>query len=49
MENGAFAHLEQMSKCPIFHNISKYIVFQSRQKALSWSIGLKIKCLQDML
>ena len=28
------------SKCSIFHNILKYIVFQGRQKALSWSKGL---------
>ena len=34
MENRAW------SKCSIFHNIFKYIVFQRHQKALSWSKGL---------
>ena len=34
MENGAFA---KKSKCSIFHNIFKYMIFQRRQKALSWS------------
>ena len=28
------------SKCSIFHNIFKYVVFQRRQKALLWSKGL---------
>ena len=40
MENGAFA---PRSKCSIFHNIFKYIVFQRRQKVLSWSKGLHVK------
>ena len=39
MENGAFA---QMEKCSIFLNFFKYIVFQGRQKALSWSIELTL-------
>ena len=39
MENGANA---PKSKCSIFHNIFKYIVFQTRQKALLWSKGLSI-------
>ena len=39
MENGAFAPLEQMLN---FHNIFKYVVFQRRQKALSWSKGLNM-------
>ena len=34
MENGALASFS------IFHNIFKYIVFQRRQKVLSWSKGL---------
>ena len=47
MENGAFApqkvlwemeHLLQKSKCSIFHNIFKYMIFQ---RALLWSKGLK--------
>ena len=40
MENGAFA-----PKCLIFHNISKYIVFQRRQKALLyiWNKGLVLR------
>ena len=29
------------NKCPTFHIIFKYIVFQRLQKALSWSKGLK--------
>ena len=37
MENGAFA---PKSKCSIFHNIFKYMIFQRRQKALLWSKGL---------
>ena len=36
VENGAFAH---WSKCSIFHNIFKYMIFQRRQKALLWSKG----------
>ena len=36
-ENGAFA---LRSKCFIYHNIFKYIVFQRRQKVLLWSKGL---------
>ena len=38
MENGAFA---PKSKCSIFHNIFKYVIFQRRQKALLWSKGLR--------
>ena len=34
-------HLLQKSKCFIFHNIFKYMIFQRRQKALLWSKGLK--------
>ena len=37
MENGAFA---PVSKCSIFHNIFKYVIFQRRQKALLWNKGL---------
>ena len=42
-------HLLQKSKCSIFHNIFKYMIFQRRQKELLWSKGLKnlavsIKC-----
>ena len=33
-------HLLQNSKCSIFRNISKYIVFQRHQKVLLWSKGL---------
>ena len=29
-------HLLQWSKCLIFHDIFKYIIFQRCQKALSW-------------
>ena len=29
-----------MSKCSIFHNILKYMIFQRHQKALLWSKGL---------
>ena len=36
MENGAFA---LWSKCSIFHNLFKYLVFQWRQKALLQSKG----------
>ena len=32
--------LLQKSKCFIFHNIFKYMVFQRRQKAVLWSKGL---------
>ena len=38
MENGAFA---SWSKCSIFHNIFKNIVFHRCQKEFSWSKGLK--------
>ena len=37
MENGAFAPDDE---CSMFHNIFKYMFFQSRQKALLWSKGL---------
>ena len=30
-------HLLQKSKCSIFHNIFKDVIFQRRQKALLWS------------
>ena len=30
-------HLLQKSKCSIFHNILKYMIFQRHQKALLWS------------
>ena len=33
-------HLLVWSKCSIFHNIFKYMIFQRREKALSWSKGL---------
>ena len=33
-------HLLQKSKCSIFHNSFKYIIFQRRQKALLWSNSL---------
>ena len=33
-------HLLQWTKCSIFHDIFKSLVFQRRQKALSWSKGL---------
>ena len=32
-------HLLQRSKCSIFHDIFKYIVFQMHQKALLWRKG----------
>ena len=32
-------HLLQKSKYSIFHNIFKNMIFQSRQKASSWSKG----------
>ena len=35
-------HLLLWSKCSIFHNIFKYMIFQRRQKALQWSKGLSI-------
>ena len=38
MENGAFAPL---SKCSIFHNLFKYMIFHRHQKALLWIKGLK--------
>ena len=42
MENGALAPKElQKSKCSIFHNIFKYMIFQRCEKALLWSKGLK--------
>ena len=46
MENGAFAPKEQLqkSKCSIFHNIFKYVIFQRRQKALMWSKVLSSLC-----
>ena len=31
--------MEHLLQCLIIHNIFKYIVFQGRQKALSWSKG----------
>ena len=34
-------HLLRKSKCSIFHNIFKYMIFERRQKALLWSKGLK--------
>ena len=34
-------YLLQMSKCSIFYNIFKYMIFQRRQKALLWSKGLR--------
>ena len=37
MENGAFAPDDE---CSMFHNIFKYMFFQSRQKALLWSKAL---------
>ena len=33
-------HLRPKSKCSIFHDIFKYMIFRRRQKALSWSKGL---------
>ena len=39
MENRAFASLI-WSKCPFFHNIFKYMIFQRHQKALFGSKGL---------
>ena len=38
MENGAFAQLLY------FHNIFKYMIFQRRQKALSWSKVIIYMC-----
>ena len=34
-------HLLFWSKCSIFHNTFKYMIFQKRQKALLWSKGFK--------
>ena len=34
-------HLLQKSKCSIFYNIFKYIIFQSRQRVLIWSKELE--------
>ena len=41
-------HFLQKSKCSIFHNIFKYMIFQRRQMALLWSKGIKCQgyCLQ---
>ena len=39
MENRAFAPKEQMLN---FHNIFKYVIFQKRQTAFLWNIGLNI-------
>ena len=39
MENGTFALL---SKCSIFYNIFKYMIFQRRQKGLLWSKRLTL-------
>ena len=36
-------HLLQKSKCSIFHNIFKYMIFQRRQKVLLWSKGLRFE------
>ena len=36
-------HLLFWSKCSIFHNIFKYMIFQRCQKVLLWSKGLKWK------
>ena len=33
-------HLLQKSKCSIFHNIFKYMIFIRRRKVLLWSKGL---------
>ena len=33
-------HLLQKSKCSIFHNIFKYMIFQRHQKVLLWGKGL---------
>ena len=33
-------HLLQKSKCSIFDNIFKYMIFQRHQKAVLWSKGL---------
>ena len=38
MENWAFT---LWSKCSIFHNIFKYMIFQRSQKALLWHKGLR--------
>ena len=42
-------HLLQKSKCFIFHNIFKYMIFQRRQKALIWSKGLSLYALMDYI
>ena len=39
-ENGAFA---QRSKCSIFHNVFKYMIFQRPLNALLWNKGLIIE------
>ena len=39
MENGAFA---QWSKLSFFHNMFESMVFQGRQRAIIWSMGLKV-------
>ena len=39
MENGAFAPMELML---LFHNIFKFLIFQTHQKALVWSKGLNL-------
>ena len=44
MENGAFA---PKSKCSIFHNIFKCVIFQRRQTALLWSKRLSHFCLME--
>ena len=36
-------HFLQKSKCSIFHNIFKYMIFQNRQKVLLWNKRLIIK------
>ena len=36
-------HLHQKSKCSIFYNIFKYMIFQRRQKALLWGKGLTLQ------
>ena len=35
-------HLLQKSKCSMFHNIFKYVIFQRCQKALLWSKGITL-------
>ena len=41
--NMEMEHLLQKSKCSIFHNIFKYMIFQRCQKALLWSKGLNMQ------